>query len=52
MCFQYVLFAVRFVIKKVINASPNVTAILPVTLTPNGLKPSKFKNQMKKNNVI
>ena len=49
MCFQYVLFAVMFVIKKVINANPNVTAIFPVTLTHNGLKPNKFKNQIKKN---
>ena len=42
-CFQYVLFAVKFVIKKVIKASPNVTAIFPVTFTPSGLKPNKFK---------
>ena len=50
-CFQYVLFAVRFVIKKVINANPKVTAIFPVTLTPNGLKPRRFRNHIKKNTV-
>ncbi len=50
-CFQYVLFAVRFVIKKVIHANPKVTAIFPVTLTPNGLKPRRFRNHIKKNTV-
>ena len=30
-CFQYVLFAVTFVIIKVISAKQNVTAIFPVT---------------------
>ena len=50
-CFQYVLFAVMFVIKKVIKAKQNVTAIFPVTLTPRGVSPNKFKNQTKKKRV-
>ena len=50
-CFQYVLFAVTFVIIKVISAKQNVTAIFPVTLTPRGVSPKRFKNQIKKNRV-
>ena len=51
MCFQYVLLAVRFVIKKVISANPKVTAMFPVTLTPRGLNPRRFRNHIKKNKV-
>lgn len=35
----------------VINAKANVTAMLPVTLTPRGVNPNKFKNHTKKNTV-
>ena len=37
-----------FVIIKVISAKQNVTAIFPVTLTPRGVSPKRFKNQIKK----
>jgi hypothetical protein len=40
--------AVKFVIKKVNSAREKVTAIFPVTLTPNGVSPNMFKNQTKK----
>ena len=36
---------------KVNNANPKVTAIFPVTLTPSGVSPNRFKNQMKKKTV-
>ena len=35
----------------VVIAKPKVTAIFPVTLTPKGVNPSIFKNQIKKNTV-
>ena len=35
----------------VIKANANVTAILPVTLTPRGVNPHKFKHQTNKNTV-
>lgn len=35
----------------VIKANANVTAMLPVTLTPRGVNPNKFKNHTKKNTV-
>ena len=50
-CFQYVFFAVMLVIKKVIKAKQNVTAIFPVTLTPRGVSPNKLRNHTKKNSV-
>ena len=37
--FPISLFAVRFVIRNVTRANPNVTAIFPVALTPRGLNP-------------
>ena len=39
------------VIKNVIKARQNVTAILFVTFTPRGVSPKRFKNQTKKNTV-
>ena len=36
---------------KVINAKQNVTAIFPVTLTPRGVNPNRFRNQIKKKRV-
>ena len=50
-CFQYVFFAVKFVITNVIRARPKVTAMFPVTLIPSGVRPKIFKNHMKKNYV-
>ena len=45
-CPQYSLFALNCTIKNVNKAKQSVTAILPVTLNPSGVKPSKFKIQI------
>ena len=37
--------------EKDLHELENVTAIFPVTLTPNGVNPNMFKNQMKKKTV-
>lgn len=50
-CPQYSLLALNCTIKNVNNAKQKVTAMFPVTLNPSGVKPNKFKIQIKKNTV-
>ena len=55
MCFQYVLFPLNCVIRKVNVAITNVTAIFPVTFAPkgggNGISPIRLLIRIKKNAV-